>query len=195
MPCPPPTSYGTSVEDMRQCALCVCVCVCVLSCFSRARYISSQSQVRLQSPSISLIFTSTHGEKEKRERNQLEPSPQIFQAPGCLSRAGTRVQGDTWATKPSFLSFCPPDPRLSSSPDQTLAVSRATQSLLASECQDSNCLTWLYGNSAPVRDARVLGSRGHLIMAGSKFPEPSCIGGHLLPFKRPGCGLHRGSSG
>ena len=90
---------------------CVCVCVCVLSCFSRARYISSQSQVRLQSPSISLIFTSTHGEKEKRERNQLEPSPQIFQAPGCLSRAGTRVQGDTWATKPSFLSFCPPWPQ------------------------------------------------------------------------------------
>ena len=168
---------------MRSCALCVCVCVCVC-----AKLLQSCPIHFFPKPSkASVPFHLTHlyfhtwWKGEERERNQLEPSPQIFQAPGCLSRAGTRLQGDTWATKPSFLSFCPRDPRLSSSPDQTLADSRATHSPLASECQGSNCLTWLYGNSAPVRDARVLGSRGNLITAGSKFPEPSCIGGHLLP--------------
>lgn len=174
--------------------------VCVLSCFGRALYISSQSQVRLQSPSISLIFTSTHGEREKRERNQLEPSPQIFQAPGCRSQAGTRVRGGGagggyMGHKAQLSLLLSPDPRLSSPPDQTLADSRATHSPLAGECQGSNCLTRLYGNSAPIRDARVLGSRRNLIMAGSKFPEHSCIGGHLLHFTRPGCGPHRWSSG
>lgn len=111
LPCPPPTLCGTSIEDMRSWAL----YVCVLSCFGRALYISSQSQVRLQSPSISLIFTSTHGEREKRERNQLEPSPQIFQAPGCQSQAGTRVRGGGGymghkAQLSLLLSFCPLTP-------------------------------------------------------------------------------------
>lgn len=123
----------------------------------------------------------------ERGRNPLELSRQTFHAPGCHSGVGTRAKGDTRTQaiqSPAFSRLVPPPPR----PDTCRQQSPLCP--LATEHQGSYCLTPLYGNSAPTRGARVLGSRGHLIMGGSKFLNTAAFGGHFHHFKCPGSWHH-----